>query len=532
MLLKASALGSFYCGTAWTWLALGAVVWPSQIASLVGNDRKELFNGIVPLPGVFINAIIPPIAGAISDRSTSRFGRRRPMMVIGTLLASIFCAVMAIYSSPFYIGPDKFEIFIWLLMITSILFTFGMSISQGAFTGLMPDVIEPSRHGFASGILGVGRSIGNLAGVLLSGIFFTYIPNPYDLWCAYGLCSFVMLSTMSFVCVVVRETPLKETKRFNIRQFICSFCLPPRPYRNFYFVSFGRFFFEMGIYSLINYLQFFFKDVHRVTTPELTAATLLSFVVAFGVISSIISGYLSDRFDRKVLIIVATIITVSVMLANILSIQLRSSFYVSFAINSFFGIGQGMFYAIDWALIIDVLPYQDSIAKDMAIWQISSTFPTLVAPLITGLILDRTKSLGFNNAYSISFAVSTMWFIISIFFMFFVNSKRKTKINRNHSNDDILPSSDVISSTEVRKISGNPVGIIGENNYGSNLPFNGALDENVSAVQLNDSKITSPNKILLGSEQNHHQQQQFSRNNNSSPDEVETSPLLQSTLKE
>ena len=48
--------------------------------------------------GAIVASIANLLAGAISDRTTSRFGRRRPWMVVGALGASL--AYLAIMSKP------------------------------------------------------------------------------------------------------------------------------------------------------------------------------------------------------------------------------------------------------------------------------------------------------------------------------------------------------------------------------------------------------------------------------------------------
>src|SRR5437879_6967840 len=86
-----SGLDQFYVSCLWLaynvqWGALLAVVVPNQIVALVGPERKELYNGIIGPIGAAVALIVTPIAGALSDRSRSRFGRRRPFILTGALI--------------------------------------------------------------------------------------------------------------------------------------------------------------------------------------------------------------------------------------------------------------------------------------------------------------------------------------------------------------------------------------------------------------------------------------------------------------
>src|SRR5438067_11810660 len=84
-------LDQFFVSCLWLaynvqWGALLAIVLPAQIEAIVGPARKELFNGLVGPMGAAVALVITPIAGALSDRSRSRLGRRRPFLLAGVLV--------------------------------------------------------------------------------------------------------------------------------------------------------------------------------------------------------------------------------------------------------------------------------------------------------------------------------------------------------------------------------------------------------------------------------------------------------------
>ena len=83
-------LSCFWFAYNFQWGALLAIVLPSQITAIVGDQHKELFNGLIPPLGAALSLVVTPLAGAISDRSASRFGRRRPFMLVGTLVNLAF----------------------------------------------------------------------------------------------------------------------------------------------------------------------------------------------------------------------------------------------------------------------------------------------------------------------------------------------------------------------------------------------------------------------------------------------------------
>src|SRR5688572_6321348 len=77
---RISVAGQFRLSCYWfaynfQWVALLAIVLPSQVALLAGEGRKELAVGAVTAIGALFSLILTPLAGAISDRSRARSGR-------------------------------------------------------------------------------------------------------------------------------------------------------------------------------------------------------------------------------------------------------------------------------------------------------------------------------------------------------------------------------------------------------------------------------------------------------------------------
>src|SRR5215510_2610073 len=92
---RLTILDQFFVSCFWfaynvQWGALLAIVLPSQIAAIVGDADKEFYNGLILPIGALVSLLITPVAGALSDRSRSRWGRRRPYMLVGTLINVLF----------------------------------------------------------------------------------------------------------------------------------------------------------------------------------------------------------------------------------------------------------------------------------------------------------------------------------------------------------------------------------------------------------------------------------------------------------
>src|SRR5689334_23128697 len=95
------------------WGAILAVILPSQIATLVGGHSKELFNGLIPPLGAAVSMLVAPLAGAWSDGFRGRFGRRRPFMLVGSLI-NVACLLAL---APLGTGDALRTFVLWYLLL-------------------------------------------------------------------------------------------------------------------------------------------------------------------------------------------------------------------------------------------------------------------------------------------------------------------------------------------------------------------------------------------------------------------------------
>mmetsp|Transcript_4736 Transcript_4736/g.7365 ORF Transcript_4736/g.7365 Transcript_4736/m.7365 type:complete len:482 (+) Transcript_4736:128-1573(+) len=412
-------LGSYWIGyNAWS-ASTASVIWPSQIKSIVGDDKKAFYNGLIPAFGALLSLVLTPIAGALSDASRSRFGRRRPYIVVGTIVAIVF----SFLSAPFGSGSN-----IWLYLVPNLGTQAGLAASAGAFTGLMPDLVTASKHGAASGYLGLFTAIGSLVGAIVAGV----LTKPNEYWAVY-IAIIVIIGVFTVPTLALREQPLHGVAPpFNIVQFAKSFVLSGPEYRDFWWVVLARFWFDMGVYGILPFFQYYFADVLHEPNPELMSSILVVTIVTLSIPTSLLGGFLSDKYGRKPLVYISTSIMVVAQIVLIICTSSPSRAVV-FVVGALFGLGYGIYQSVDWALAIDVCPSSSDIAKDMGVWHCAMVLPTVISPFISGLILDSLKDKAYTTAYLIIFAMIILYLILAAVFV------RPVKLlpNRRHVHTDL-----------------------------------------------------------------------------------------------
>jgi MFS family permease len=398
------AISCFWLAYNFHWGALLAIVLPSQIALIVGDEQKELYNGLIPSIGAAMSLVATPIAGAFSDRSTSRFGRRRPYLVVGTAINIVLLLALAGFGA----GSS-----IWLFLLCYLGVQLGNNWSGGPYAGLIPDVVPHDQRGAASGWLALMTAVGFLLGAVAAGRLIA--GSSYG--AIYGLIAGVLALFLVITVWRVRERPLTtDPGPFRAREFARSFWLRGTEYRNFYYVLFTRALVTMGIYSVFTFFQFFLRDVIRVEDAPLQTSYLIAIIIGAGIPTSLVAGRLSDRYGRKPLVYVSGGL-MALASTIFIVVGFHPSLSFMFWVGALFGIGYGAYQAVDWALAIDVLPQGEAAAKDMGIWHVSLVLPQMLAPALTGVTLAAFKGSSLLFGYTAVFILTAVWFVLGTVFV-------------------------------------------------------------------------------------------------------------------
>ncbi len=410
---RQAMLSLYWFGTSAHWAAILLITLPRQ-AFLIGGDAiKGQTLGVVLLIGAFVSMVVAPLFGALSDRMTTAWGRRRPWIVAGTLMNVIGLLGLIYFprSNDLASLPLFIVAFIWVEIWNN--------VATAPFSALIPDIVPPEQRGSASGWYGLMSMLGNFAGGV-SALIFTR-GGQTDLAAIYyfiaGLLLFGMLGTVLFVKEPGETRPLPP---FRWKQFLRGLLDPLRDH-DFRWVFWTRFLMVMGTYTVQEFIQYFMQDVvkdfslfGRLMAGNAESAVSF-FVLALllgAILSSLAAGILSDRLGRKFMVYASSLLQAIVPVVFIFF----APFGLVVGLGVVFGLGFGAYQAVDWALASDVLPSMDDHAKDMGVWHVAMTFPQVIATPIAGFLLDRFQVVGAqsgapNLGYTVIFTLATIYFI-------------------------------------------------------------------------------------------------------------------------
>ncbi len=369
---------------------IGALLLPFQIGLLAPGQKVAIlsfFTSITVLIALFVN----PLAGAVSDRTTSRFGRRRPWIFVGGLLTMVGLLFMWQASSIplFFIGYCFVELF--------------SNCVLAALVATIPDQVPENQRGTVSGIYGLATGLGGILGAVLAGQIFKSAPtNAYVV-----MFLIVLVTTIPFALFLYDKVlPKGYMPAFHLGAFLKNFWINPRKYPDFGWAWLTRFIPFVGYFLGITYIFYYLQDVVKYPAALQGASTFSIIAAAVSLLSTVLGGFLSDRMKRRKLFV---IIGMCIMAVSMLLLALFQVWLAVVVAAAVLGFGLGAYLAVDVAIVTLVLPSAKNRAKDMGIINIANTLPHSVAPVIAGFILALTHS------YSILYFAATIFVLLGIF---------------------------------------------------------------------------------------------------------------------
>ena len=407
--LRHLALATFYFGLSFTWLPYPLVLLQSQIRSFhFPKDQVDPVIGYTAAAGAVFSVVVPPLVGAFSDRITTRWGRRRPLMVAGVLLSLVGILLMwSAHSYPQFLAGH---------LITQIC----LNGAAAAYYGIIPDVVPASEFGKASGFLSVMTAAGALLGFATTLLFSTLhaVVNSY---LVMGVVLALSVVPVLWAGSQEGKRPIAASPRRSAQQVVAAF-FQPLWGGDFAWVIFTRMMVTGGVAAVAYFLSPFFENVVKVSNPDQFTSIWLGIAFAAMILPGLFGGAASDRHGRKPFVYAAGALQIAV--AAYFIIFYPTQIWVVLVLAVVYGLGYGLYVAVDWALACDTVPDRAKSAKDMGLFHVGQTLPNSIVPAIEGVLIAYFNSHAANSGYRVAFASVVVFFLLGTVFVTRIRSVR------------------------------------------------------------------------------------------------------------
>jgi MFS family permease len=394
--LRHTALSAFWFGSNFLWIPLTTVLIQSQVDAVVPKGSQNSAIGFAIGIGGFLAMTVPPLVGAWSDRLNTRFGRRRPIMVAGTLLT--IPGLILLMTAGNY--PQ--------IVVGYAIVQFFFNAAGAAYAGIIPDVVPAQQFGKASGFLATMTQLG-----IGGGLGVTSLMGSSRV--IYVVFIVVILLTLVPTIWAARNeglAPIAPHPKRSLGEAISEF-LRPLHEGDFAWVVFTRLMISAGITAVLYNLHNFFRDVVLTpgSNPDSFTSNWLLVVVVTALPFGFFGGLLSDRWHRRKAFVYLSG-GAQAFVAIVFIALYPTAIPLVFALGVAYGVGYGLYFAVDWALACDTLPDKSQSAKDMGLFHIALTMPQAIIPFFGGPLIDYLNGAHGNGGYRIVFSSAVVFLFV------------------------------------------------------------------------------------------------------------------------
>ncbi|MBT1166504.1 MFS transporter [Bifidobacterium simiarum] len=374
LLLGAALYGGPYTGS-------NIVLLPAKTAELA-PDSKAAIIAVMSTSAMVVAALSNILFGALSDLTRSRWGRRAPWVICGSIGTAIMLNVVA------HAPTVPFLIVSWCV------YQVFLNVIIAPFLGIIADRVAPKYRGTITSMFAFGSTVGSYAGQVLAAQFITTIPR-----------GFFMLSVLTFCCGFVvafltREPsslPMPKAK-FDKRMVLDHFSLPMHNCRDYYLALFGKFMITSAKYAIAGYQLYILTDYMKQDDAGASHyVTIISLCMMFtAMIITVITGIVTDRIhSRKIPVALASFCIAVGSFIPFFSAEP----WTMVAYGLFAGTGLGAFNAVDQALNIEVLPNPETAAKDLGVLNLSNTGGQVLGPVLAATFIS---AVGYHALFPVA----------------------------------------------------------------------------------------------------------------------------------
>ena len=384
------------------WAGPGQVLIAPQIELLTASGSGGIFTAskegnlaVIGFLGALFALIAVPLWGALSDRTRSRWGRRTPWMIAGTIAVAVFLIATGFANS------------LGMLAVACVLTQVSMNAVITPISATVPDHVPVAQRGLVSGWMGFTYTFAIVFGTALGTIATAIWPGSFGISMGYVLCAAaVVLCSLPFLLTKWEHSTIDAVKApFRLKDFLACYWVDVRKHPDFGWAWITRFFVSLSSALALFYLYYYLQDAVGLTRDDHAGSggglrvsdgvLILTAVYAFSVFATVVvAGVLSDKLGKRRVFVSASAVFTAI---GVLMMAFSPDFALVVVAAMILGLGTGVFTAVDFALVTEVLPSSASNGKDIGIIGLAVNLPNMLAPILAAFMV--TAFAGYSALY-------------------------------------------------------------------------------------------------------------------------------------
>lgn len=372
------------------YIVMNSLFLPALIQHLDAPNKIQLV-ALFSTCGMIVAAISNMIAGALSDKTKSKFGKRSPWIVGGA-----FVFMLAMIAASF--SPT-----IPILLITWMVGQAALNFIVAPMVAWIDFAPEDGRGTASSAYGGLGMALGNNGFNVLGALFLSQFRLGFII---FGIFAFV--GTLIAVFIVHEPSNINEKIHHEEKNKpkltlndLKSIFPNWKVGRDYYLALMGKIFQGVGNFAITGYILYIMTDfLHRGSQTQSSIQLINVIMLIFGILMGFIAGPISDKF--KILKFPVGFSTIFLAIGAISLFLLRND--AGIIIYAFMaGLGMGIWNSLDNLLNLEVIPDQNRVAFFLGVYNLGNTITQAIAPVIAAAVISL---FGFSAILVVSFVFS------------------------------------------------------------------------------------------------------------------------------
>jgi MFS family permease len=336
---------------------------------VVGQDRAPQVTGLILGAGAIAALVGNPLFGRFSDRTTSRWGRRRPWMVGGAVVFAACLFIIAIATN------------VPTLIIAWFVGQLAANACFAAYLATIADQVPARQAATITALGGVMQNVGILAAIYLASALTANMIALFMIPAAIGV-----VGMLIYALVLPDKQLRRRPPAMTLGEFAHTFWVSPRKYPDFAWAWISRFLLILGSFMFSTFRLFWMIDELGLDEAAATA-TVATGVLIYTVVLVVVgqaAGVISDRLGKRKFLVFLSTALFAVGLGLLTTVDSVAGFYL---VEAILGAGYGIYMGVDLALVLAVLPHPEDNAKDLGVFNIANAGPQSVAPFLGAILL-------------------------------------------------------------------------------------------------------------------------------------------------
>lgn len=410
----------------WTLAQLGlwaAVMTPASVGLAlriadIDPVNKDSHYALVSGVGALFAVVSNYAFGYLSDRTTSRFGMRRPYMLAGAIGTMVGSALMGMGQTI----PVVFAGWIVVQICANAALT--------TFLSVLTDRIPPEQRGLTSGFAGMCRT----SGIILGTLTIKLLPDsPVQIFLipAGVFLFFAVIFIFTFGDKVLSKEEASKVSKISVLEMASIFRVAREKIQydsSFGWVLLSIFLIQCTISVSQMYLVYFASDYLHILRKDLPSVVFIGAMILnlASCATAPIAGFIADKLGARRKTFCCAPILMAAGIATMISIPSLHGYYIGlFLIAVGFGVFEGLFVAI----ATTTTRGSTSIGSDLGLINMAMTLPSVALTAASaGLI---ASGIGMN--YVILFGGAG---VLSLLSLLFIRKIRSHKVGHPSEQDD------------------------------------------------------------------------------------------------